>query len=215
MVLKRGIGFFGAAILAALFLSACKAQDGGKSLQEHGMDIVATMEEMVKDSDYGSLMSNAEEVEKVREKLAQGDYGEPVAVYEVKVPDIGEMMAYASMDDVINGLSDSLKKQLNNRSASVLANMLNSRMGTSVLAASAIYTAEKTFGSSQLKDNTLYLYTFSDGCPIAVAFIAGEDRTVKATGYFIVTDGEGQGAVELLQEFLESMGITDVFQKLA
>lgn len=58
-------------------LSGCAGSGGGgKSLYEHGLDVVALMDEMV-NSSYGSLLSDAADIEKMRQTLAAGDYTAP------------------------------------------------------------------------------------------------------------------------------------------
>ena len=82
------------------------------------MDVIALMEEMVDSSGYGSLMSSAAGIEQMRQTLATGDYAAPQAVYEIEVPTLEDMLAYAESDTVTESFSDSLKKLLDNRRAS-------------------------------------------------------------------------------------------------
>ena len=83
-----------AAVILLSLLSACAGQESDeKSLREHGMDVIKVMEEMVKSSEYGSLIgSNADAVEEIRADLAAGDYTAPQAVYEIGLPSIQNLL---------------------------------------------------------------------------------------------------------------------------
>ena len=202
-------------MMLLIALSGCAAPgNSGKSLYEHGMDVIALMEEMVDSSSYGSLMSGAAEIEQMRQTLAAGDYTAPQAVYEIEVPTLGDMLAYAESDAVTESFSDSLKQLLDNRSAASLVNLINSRGGTAALATSSVYSAAKTFVSSQTEESTIYLYTFQNGNPIAVVFTTGEDGTVTATGTFLMADGFDAASVEQLQALFQEAGFPGAIRLL-
>ena len=204
------------AMILMITLSGCTSTgNSGKSLYEHGMDIIVLMEEMVSNSSYGSLMSSAAEIEQMRQTLATGDYTAPQAVYEIEVPTLGDMLAYAESDAVTESFSDSLKKLLDNRSASTLVNLVNSRTGTAALATSSVYTASKTFVSSETRKSTFYLYTFQNGNPIAIIFTTGEDDTVTATGTFLMADGLDAASIEQLQALFREAGLPGAIRLLS
>lgn len=202
-------------IMLMIAFSGCAgSRNGGKSLYEHGMDVIMLMDEMVSNSSYGRLMSGSGEIEQIRQTLAAGDYAAPQAVYEIEVPTFGDMLALAESNTAIGSFSDSLKKLLDNRSASSLVNLINSQNGAAAIASASVYTAGKTFVSSETTGNTLYLYTFQNGNPIAVVFTAGEDSTVTATGTFLVVDGFDTESVEQLQNLLREAGFPGVIRLL-
>ena len=202
-------------MLLLIALSGCAGSGNSrKSLYEHGMDVIALMEEMVGSSSYGSLMSSAAEIEQIRQTLAGGDYAAPQAVYEIEVPTMGDILAYAESEVTTESFSDSLNKLLDNRSASSLINLINSRSGTAALATSSVYTASKTFVSSGTKESTIYLYTFQNGNPIAVVFTTGEDSTVTATGTFLIADGFDAASVEQLQALFREAGFPGAIRLL-
>lgn len=186
----------------------------GKSLREQGMDIIQVMEEMVKSEDYGNLMSNSADLAEIRRQLAAGDYTSPAAVYEMSVPSIWSILALAGESEDSYDFSNALKKQLDSKSASALASQLNAMKGTAALAGTSLYTAGKTFVSDELTENIIYLYTFQNGYPIAVAFTAGEDHAVTAQGTFILwEDIEGE-SMEFLRNLLKEFGISDTLRQL-
>lgn len=206
MIKKNGI--FIITLMLILTLSGCAEQKSdGKSLYEHGMDVVALMEEMVNSSDYGNLVGNAEPIEELRLEIAAGDYTAPQAVYEVDFPAMGDVLALGDIT-ILDGFSDSLKKQLDNRSASAFVNLINSWNGVAALATASVYTAGKTFVSSETDENVFYVYTFQNGYPIAVVFTVGEDGAVSATGTFLMLEGFDAESAELLQSMLNRAGFS-------
>ena len=203
-------------IITMLMLSGCgEEQSGGKSLREHGMDLVRIMEEMVKNDNYGKLVGgDNSSLEEIRIQLAAGDYASPEAVYEMSVPSVQSVLALADESEGSYDFSDALNRQLDNKGASVLVNQLNAMKGTAALACSSLYTAGKAFVSNELSENTIYVYTFENGYPVAVVFTAGEDHAVTAQGTFILwEDIEGE-AFESLQNLLKELGLSDTFRRL-
>ncbi|MDE6169071.1 MAG: hypothetical protein K2G28_11520 [Acetatifactor sp.] len=209
-----------AAVMILLFaLGGCAGTDGqesrGKSLRDHGMDVISVMEEMVKSSDYADLMGNsADAVEEIRADLAAGDYASPLAVYEVSCPDIQDVLALTGGSGIMDGFSEGLRNHLNNRAASTLINLLNTRSGYASLAAASVYTAGKTFVCEKPQGNTLYLYTFENGYPITVTFTAGEDNSMTATGTFLILEDFDIQAAEQLMTLLKGFGFEGEIRQL-
>ena len=214
---RKGICLFLAVLsLLACFLSGCAVRGGSsRSLYAHGLDVIGLMEEMVKNSSYGEMFGMASgEVETLRVELAAGDYTTPQAVYEITVPDTGKLLALLGENNPLDSFSDSLRTFLNSRAASSLANQLNARQGSAALATASVYMASKTFVSSSLEHNTLYLYTFREGYSVMVSFVAGEDQAVTATGVFLMAEDFSSSSVEQLEELLKGIGITGAIQEV-
>lgn len=225
MIRKRNTGKYsklmGLAMTAVLLLAlgGCAGKDGpensGKSLRDHGMDVISVMEEMVKSKDYASLIgSSAEAVEEIRADLAAGDYTAPLAVYEVQCPHIQDVLALAEDSTITDGFSEALKNHLNNRAASTLVNLINSRSGYAPLAAASVYSTGKTFVWEKPQENTLYLYTFENGYPITVTFTAGEDNSMTATGTFLIVEDFDIQAAEQLLTLLKGLGFESEIRQL-
>ena len=170
-----------------------------KSLYEHGLDIIAMMDEMIRSDFYLDTMSSSQEIEEKASELAQGNYSKPKAVYELTVPTFATLLAL--LDEEMAGLeelSPELQAQLNTRSASAFITQLNAMEGTTALATSSVFTASKLFVSSALSENTIYLYTFEQGHSIAIVYTPGENNAVSATGYFLLNeDISTESAMEL------------------
>lgn len=175
-----------------------------KSLYEHGLDIIAMMDEMIRSDFYLNVMSSSEEIEAKAAELAQGNYTRPQAVYELTVPTYAMLMALLDEEMVgMDELSTELQTQLNTRSASAFITQLNAMEGTTALATGSIFMANKLFVSQETTSNTIYLYTFENGYSIAVVYILGENNAVSANGYFLMNETISTESAEELKHSLK------------
>ena len=175
-----------------------------KSLYEHGMDVIALMDEMLDSELYLTTMSGSADIQAKAAELAQGNYDAPQAVYQITVPTFSQLLALLEEEMTgINALSEELQAQLNAKSASAFITQLNAMEGTIAIATGSIFTANKLFVSSELTENTVYLYTFETGNPIAIVFVQGEDNAVSANGYFLMNQSISAESAEALQEALQ------------
>ena len=209
--MKQKIGCLFLIVSVVLFLGACSKKEQ-TSLYDQGMEIVGLMVEMVNNKAYGEMLTGSPEVAETAEKIAAGSYTKPSAVYEIVFPSMEEMLAVYGETEMLEGLSENLTRHLNNRLQSAVMTQFNAQGGANSLAAASIYTAGKTFVSEELKENKVYFYTFDQGSPIAVTFVAGEDHSVSATGGFLLTWNDGTSGeepetftTEELQEMLQAV----------
>ncbi len=204
------------ACMLVLLCCGCGGQESSrKSLNQQGMELIGLMAQMAASEEYGAIMGAENPAfENQLRGIASGDYSVPRTIYEMTVPSVGEFLSAIDGEEALDGLPDSLKEFLDAKSASLLLNQLNAREGSSSLALASLYTAEKTFVSSELEQDSIYLYFFEDGYPIAVAFHRGEDDTVKATGVFVLAEGMEEASVGQLEEVFALLGLDCRFRLL-
>lgn len=204
---KRTLTFLMTFILAGGMWTGCakvSASEKEKSLYEHGMDMVALLDEMVRSDAYGEMMGNPDGFGDVVERIREGNYTEPAAVYQMEISAgiLDEAILDISPDD--SDFSDVLWESLRHKWIGNLVFQINAYSGVSYVAASSVYTADKVFTGSELSEDTVYIYTFEEGFPIMVSFIAGEGKVVEASGSFVLyeeTEGEDEKDIrELLEE---------------
>ena len=184
-------------LLTLIFvLSGCGEK---KRLVDHGMDVVKLIEEAINSEEYVMIYSASEQIARVIDGVAEGDFSEPEAVYSITIneDDLLEM-ADVDLDDV----SESLQKVMKSKMAGALSNMINARAGADSLAASSIISMGKTFVYGDKIENQIYLYTFEDAKPIMVSFVAGEDGAVNASGTIILTDDFEVDSADELEDIL-------------
>ncbi len=200
---KKTLALLSAVILALLSGSCAKPDNGRRPLRQHGMELVELLAQMADSTQYTEIMgADNPSFEPLVQGIAEGDYTAPAAVYELTFPSMWKLLSELGEYDTLDGLPDSLKDLLDARSASLLLTQMNALTGTNALALSSLYTAEKIFVSSALEENTIYLYLFDSGYPIAVSFQCGEDHAVKATAMFLLTDGINADSIDQMKEVL-------------
>lgn len=184
-----------------------QSQADGKSLYDHGLEVVNLMAEMARSETYLSLLSPSPEAAALLTDAGQGSFSTPKAVYRITVP-ISASTAFIAADAGVDldGLSPTLRTTVENRLLPALLTQINAQAGSTVLMASSICTAQTFFVSDELTENVIYLYTFDGAVPAGVTFIAGEDGAVSASGMLLLNS-----RFDFSQDFLEyvdALGIT-------
>ena len=188
---------------ALLLLSLCACGKTEVSLCDRGMEVIGLMSTAIRSEEYLDLMSASPSLREKIDAAAAGDYTVPQAVYAITFP--GNAL------DGIGPVPEELKDLVSDRMISALAAQINAAGGAETLATATICTVGKTFVSTELAEDSIYLYVFSNGCPVAVTFTTGEDHTVSATSNIILYEDFPCENVEELQEFLgEFAKVTEI-----
>lgn len=173
-------------------LSGKQAQqaESGRSLYEHGMEIVAMLSEMAQNEDYVQLLISSPEVISLLADLGQGDFSQPSAVYQITAS-LDAIVSLFEEEDPgfsLNQLSPAVREMWESRLLSILVNQVNAQYGSTFLAACSVCSASQLFVSRELTENMIYLYAFPNAAPVAVTFIKGENGAVSASGMFLSAD---------------------------
>jgi len=206
---KRRIVAITMTLALVLSLCACGGESGkaagGKSLLEHGLDVVATMDEMAGSDEYINFYTGSKDMAEIVKEIGKGDHSTPVAVYKITIDK--EAIEAWDMLGGLEGLSENLKTAMRQKAfGAALITQINAQNGASTLAATTICSAGKTFVSSEGDGDAIYLYVYENACPAAVSFVKGEDNSVSASGTFIVNDGFDTSTPESLQKFFGETG---------
>lgn len=196
-------------LLISVLLMTMLPSCGGasKSLAECGEEVISVMADMVENEDFKSLYHIPSEYDDTIQKLREGDYGKCKAVYELTIPEEELMEAHGS-DIEWENFSEELYEYLCSTVYVSFATRIN--RGYDATIASSIYAAQKTFVSREADGNKVYVYTFEKGCPITVTFVAGEDGSVRATGYFIINDDFVTDDESSIEKSCKALGIEGV-----
>ena len=178
---KKGI----CAVLLLTLIFALTGCGEKKRLVDHGMEVVELIEEAINSKEYVRIYSASEQITRVIEEVAEGDFSELEAVYSIRI-DEDDLLEMADVD--LDDMPESLQKVMKSKMAGSVANMINARSGAEKLATSSIISMGKTFAFKEEVENQIYLYIFEDAKPIMVSFVAGEDKTVSAGGTVIFAD---------------------------
>ena len=209
MMKNRRIAAVTLAFLLVLSLCACGGQSdnttSGKTLLEHGLEVVATMDEMAGSDEYINFYTGSKEMAEIVKDIGKGDHSVPVAVYKITIDE--EAIEAWDMLGGLEGLSETLKTAMRQKAfGAALITQINAQNGASTLAATTICTAGKTFVSSEGDGDAIYLYVYENACPAAVSFVKGEDNSVSASGTFILNDGFDASSPESLETFFGETG---------
>ena len=178
---KKGI----CAVLLLTLIFALTGCGEKKRLVDHGMEVVELIEEAINSKEYVRIYSASEQITRVIEEVAEGDFSELEAVYSIRINE-DDLLEMADVD--LDDMPESLQKVMKSKMAGSVANMINARSGAEKLATSSIISMGKTFAFKEEVENQIYLYIFEDAKPIMVSFVAGEDKTVSAGGTVIFAD---------------------------
>ena len=207
--MKRRVFELAMTFVLVLSLCACGDQSGNtttnKTLLEHGLDVIATMDEMADSDEYISFYSGNKEMAEIVKEIGKGDHSAPVAVYKITVDE--KAMGAWDMLSGLEGLSENLKTAMRQKAfGAALITQINAQNGATTLAATTICTAGKTFVSTEGDGDAIYLYVYENACPAAVSFVRGEDNSVSASGTFILNDGFDASSHESLEAFFGEAG---------
>ena len=204
MRMKKYIGIV-MSLVTVMALCACGggSASSGKSLYDHGLDVISLMAEAADSELYVAAYTANPEVTEIIDVIAEGDYSEPKAVYSMTVSE--EKLLAMLMVENTDGISEGLRNTLITKALPAMTTQLNAYGGVSELAATSVLTMGKTFVDTTLEENIIYFYIYEDAVPVAVAFTKGEDNTVSAGGTFVMYDAfSGVSAEEIevaLSEF--------------
>lgn len=190
------------AVLVTLVLCGCgNAAPKERSLYTQGLDVANLVVQAAQSDAYLDQLSGNASLREILEDAAQGDYSTPKAVYELR---------FSSLPEESDTLPEPLAKALHQQLLPTLISQLNAAAGAETLAAASVCTMSKTFVASDATDDTLYLYQYETGYPIAVIFTPGEDGAVSARGCFLLCpDVPQQGtAEEIADSFAQILGIS-------
>ena len=207
IIMKRRTGSFivVAALVFAIGLSACGSDSETTSLYSEGLEIVQIMSEMVQSESYINLYTGDSSVQSIVQSLANGDYSSPKAVYAISVPE-KSLEAMAELDP-LDSASENLRGFALKRVFGALMTRVNAMSGAENLAAASICTASKTFVDENADDDIIYLYTYDNAVPIAVTFMAGDNKSVSANGVFVMDDKLSLDSAEEIETLFDGLTV--------
>ena len=148
---KKGI----CAVLLLTLIFALTGCGEKKRLVDHGMEVVELIEEAINSKEYVMIYSASEQITRVIEEVAEGDFSELEAVYSIRI-DEDDLLEMADVD--LDDMPESLQKVMKSKMAGSVANMINARSGAEKLATSSIISMGKTFAFKEEVENQIYLY---------------------------------------------------------
>ena len=198
--MKRFLSFALTLVMLFSLWGCAGAQKQEVSIYDRGLEVAELMVLAVRSEEYLAALSASDALTEQLDGVAAGDYTGPRAVYSITFPEsaLGEMMAFTDLENV----PEKLAELLNHRLTAAVMSQINAMAGVEALAASSLCTVGKTFVSTQLEKDAIYLYVYENGFPVAVTFTGGEDQTVSASGVFVMVEDFPTDSAEQISEFL-------------
>lgn len=202
---------FTAAAAALVMMCSCSSgeteKEGEKSLYQQGIAVISMMDEMVSSDDYGLLIAGSSEITEMADQIAEGDYSQPKAVYEIENAGTAVLSLLSSSSSAFNNMSEPLKEYTQMRLYNSIAMQVNSKYSATCVAASSAYSAGKVFVNSSISGNKIYIYLYEESYPVMVSFEPGEDNAVTASGMFIFDDEFKDSEEQDINELLENSSV--------
>ena len=87
--MKKRIVAIAMAFALLLSLCACGGESTstseGKALLDHGLDVIATMDEMADSDEYINFYTASKDMAEIVKKIRKGGHSAPVAVYKITI----------------------------------------------------------------------------------------------------------------------------------
>ena len=141
-----------------------------------GLDVTATLNEMLQDQDYLELFYTSDSVLSLAQtELNTGDYDSPTAVYRLTLKEPQEWILQILPEsdlEKLNAMSPALQEQLWNRmrGTGYMANIINSKKGTEILALTSVIQVLLNKPELETEEAEYFLFVFEKGLPVLVTY---------------------------------------------
>ena len=185
-------------------LISCRIQT--KDLKTAGAEVAALMSEMTQQEGYAALYRLPAAYSETLTEVQNGNHQKMQAVYQLTFSP--EKILGTGMDD--SSFSPAIADYITASAYVSFSSVGNQNESLDAMAVSAAFSASKTFVGETLTEPVIYLYTFTDGFPIAVTFIPGDDGAIRAVGSFIINRKLVTDSAETIEACFKDIGIPDV-----
>lgn len=190
--MKKYLTIIAISVMLLVLLCSCsvKSKNTDTFLYTRGIELIQRMDIMAESEEYINLVSASTELGETVNKIGEGNYSEPKAVYKVTIPK--EAAASLYMGDKITKVPEELKKEIERRCIAAIPARINAFKGSKFVAATSIVTLGDSFINDDLKNNTLYIYLYEGEYSAMVSFFPGNENIVGASAGFVINDSFNQ-----------------------
>ena len=148
--------------------------------------------------------------------IGSQDHTTPVSVSQIQTDFDTLMQAVGSADQVLQ-LPENVLNHLKKGIITSLPTMLDTQQNNmTIIAASSLCKAGKTFVAEGLTESTMYLYVFDAAVPVFVTFVPGDDNSVSASASFVILDETASPAdAEDVKALFQTAGIPAEFSEIS
>ena len=148
--------------------------------------------------------------------IGSQDHTTPASVSQIQTDFDALMQAVGSADQVLQ-LPENVLNHLKKGIITSLPTMLDTQQNNmTIIAASSLCKAGKTFVAEGLTESTMYLYVFDAAVPVFVTFVPGDDNSVSASASFVILDETASPAdAEDVKALFQTAGIPAEFSEIS
>ena len=185
-------------------------------LYNKGMDLVALLSEMASSDIYNSMRYPQGEILDLVKMIGSQDHTTPVSVSQIQT-DFDALMQAVGSADQVQQLPENVLNHLKKGIITSLPTMLDTQQNNmTIIAASSLCKAGKTFVAEGLTESTMYLYVFDAAVPVFVTFVPGDDNSVSASASFVILDETASPAdAEDVKALFQTAGIQAEFSEIS
>ena len=194
-------------VIMILSVTACGTRKEQDSIYEQGLEVVALMDEMADSQSYVQMFTGNNQISEVIQSNTNGDYSEPVKVYEVVLQN-DNSLGLLRNDETQESMSDKLKEIISKKINASVITQLNAHGGSENLAASTICTVGISFVNNEVKEDVIYIYVYENTAPVAVMFSQEGNDIVSANGTFMFGEEFRNLTEESISELFEGLYVT-------
>lgn len=150
-----------------------------------GLSLISLMKEKAMNDDYSRLLGRNDEFIAKLHELCAGDMSKIHDVIRLS----GVFDMFSLSEERLLQFSPMLKRELEILLLKSFTANWSNKAEMDKIAAASFIASERTFVSSELKEDCIYIFGFEDDSlyPVAVGFIRGEGNSVSAFSTFVLS----------------------------
>ena len=150
-----------------------------------GLSLISIMKEKAMNDDYSRLLGRNDEFIAKLHELCAGDMSKIHDVIRLS----GVFDMFSLSEDRLLQFSPMLKRELEILLLKSFTANWSNKAEMDKIAAASFIASERTFVSSELKEDCIYIFGFEDDSlyPVAVGFMRGEGNSVSAFSTFVLS----------------------------
>ena len=151
----------------------------------HGLSLISLMKEKAMNDDYSRLLGRNDEFIAKLHELCAGDMSKIHDVIRLS----GVFDMFSLSEERLLQFSPMLKRELEILLLKSFTANWSNKAEMDKIAAASFIASERTFVSSELKEDCIYIFGFEDDSlyPVAVGFMRGEGNSVSAFSTFVLS----------------------------
>lgn len=150
-----------------------------------GLSLISLMKEKAMNDDYSRLLGRNDEFIAKLHELCAGDMSKIHDVIRLS----GVFDMFSLSEERLLQFSPMLKRELETLLLKSFTANWSNKAEMDKIAAASFIASERTFVSSELKEDCIYIFGFEDDSlyPVAVGFMRGEENSVSAFSTFVLS----------------------------